>query len=295
MFANRDNRAVAAIVVAAFLYGATFVVIKSALDEIAPMSFVAWRFALATIALGALAIPRGKELWRHGLIAGVFLFAGYSLQTAGLQTTSASNSALITGLYVVFTPLLVAVIVRRIPRAWVIVGAVLAFIGVALLTGVDGLSVSRGNLLTAGCALGFASHIVVVSRHAHLHPVIPYTTIQLLVTAVLAFPAAFFLEDGIQIPSGDVLGALLLTGLGVSVGAFLLQIWAQTVLGASTAAVILSAEPAFGVATAWVVLDERLTVAGWMGAIAILVAIYLVVTNQRDQPSREAEAVTPAH
>jgi drug/metabolite transporter (DMT)-like permease len=83
--------------------------------------------------------------------------------------------------------------------------------------------------------------------------------------------------------------------LGASAGCFVLQIWAQTVVGATTAAVVLAAEPAFAVATAWVVLGERLTLAGWAGAGAIIVAIYLVVTKQTDQASLEAEAVTPAH
>jgi len=74
-----------------------------------------------------------------------------------------------------------------------------------------------------------------------------------------------------------------------------LQIWAQTVVGATTAAVVLAAEPAFAVATAWVVLGERLTVAGWTGAALIIIAIFIVVTKQTDQASIEAEAVTPAH
>jgi drug/metabolite transporter (DMT)-like permease len=81
----------------------------------------------------------------------------------------------------------------------------------------------------------------------------------------------------------------------VTAGAFLLQIWAQTIVGASTAAVVLAAEPAFGVATAWVVLGERLTLGGWVGAGLIVAAIYAVITQQRDVSSRAAEAVTPAH
>jgi drug/metabolite transporter (DMT)-like permease len=74
-----------------------------------------------------------------------------------------------------------------------------------------------------------------------------------------------------------------------------LQIWAQTVVGAETTAVILAAEPAFAIATAWVVLGERLTLAGWVGAALILVAIFVVVTRQTDHASIEAEAVSPAH
>jgi drug/metabolite transporter (DMT)-like permease len=290
-----QNRAIAALLGAAFLFGATFVVVKSALEGMEPIAFVAWRFLIGGLALLTLAIPRGGAIWRHGLLAGLALFAGYALQTAGLQTTSASHSALITGLYIVLTPFLVAIFSKRLPGPWVIVAAVAAFMGVALLTGIDDLTLDTGDLLTLGCALGFALHIVALSRYARFHPVIPFTTVQILVTMALAFPTSALLEGGIALPDRSTWVALAITGLGVTAGAFLLQIWAQTMIGASTAAVVLAAEPAFGVATAWVVLGERLTIGGWLGAGLIVAAIYLVITQQRDVSSRTAEAVTPAH
>ncbi|HUF15267.1 MAG TPA: DMT family transporter [Acidimicrobiia bacterium] len=295
MFAARDNRAILALLGASFLFGATFVVVKSALDEIEPLGFIAWRFAIGAAVLAILAIPRGKALWLHGFLAGLALFAGYALQTSGLVFTSASNSALITGLYVVMTPFLATLFSRRAPSPWVVTGAAAAFGGVALLTGLDGSSLGRGDVLTLGCALAFATHIVVLARYARQHPVIPFTTVQLLVTAGLSLLASWRFEAGPGIPDRSVWGALALTGIGVTVGAFLLQVWAQTVVGSATAAIVLSAEPAFGVATAWVVLGERLSLRGWVGAALIVAAIYVVVTKQRDHASREAEAVTPAH
>jgi drug/metabolite transporter (DMT)-like permease len=294
MFSSDRSRAVLALLVASFVFGATFVVIKSAVEQVAPLTFVAWRFLLGTLVLALFALPRGKEIWWHGTIAGVALFSGYAFQTAGLTETSASNSALITGLYVVITPFLASLFARRNPSWWSVGGAALSFGGLIALTGTDGLSFQRGDLLTLACALSFAFHIVALSRLARHHPVVPFTTVQLAVTAVLAFPAALLVEGPI-LPPGSVWGAILLTGLGASAGCFVLQIWAQTVVGATTAAVVLAAEPAFAVATAWIVLDERLTLAGWAGAAMILVAIYIVVTKQTDRASVEAEAVTPAH
>lgn len=287
-------RAVAALLAASFLFGATFVVIKSALDSTDPLTFVAWRFLIGAGVLAIFAIPKGREIWKHGSLAGVALFAGYALQTAGLALTSASNSALITGLYVVLTPFLVAVFKRRPPSGWVVAAAAGSFVGLFLLTDTDGFSLNGGDLLTLGCAAAFAFHIVALSRYARQHPVVPFTTVQLAVTAVLAFPASWLFE-GSALPPSQAWGAIILTGIGVSVLAFLLQVWAQTVVGASTAAVVLAAEPAFGVATAWVVLEERLDLAGWVGAALIVAAIYVVVTKQRDESSREAEAVTAAH
>lgn len=294
MTGTGNSRAVAALLGASFLFGATFVVIKSALADVEPLTFVAWRFLLGAMALAVFAAPRGRTLWAHGTICGIALFAGYALQTAGLTSTSATNSALITGLYVVLTPFLAALLSRRRPSVWVLMAAGASFLGLILVTGAEEVALSRGDLLTLGCALAFALHIVALSRYARLHPVVPFTTVQLTVTAALAFPLAF-LTEGATLPVPEVWAALALTGLGVSAGAFLLQIWAQTILGAATAAVVLAAEPAFAVATAWVVLGERLEIEGWVGAALIVGAIYLAVTRQRDRASAAAESVTPAH
>lgn len=289
-----SRRAVMALIAASFLFGATFVVVKSALDHIGPLGFVAWRFLLGALVLALFALPRGRAIWKHGAISGTALFAGYALQTAGLELTGAANSALITGLYVVLTPFLAALMARRPPSPWVVGAAFASFAGLWLLTGTDGLSLSRGDLLTLGCALAFALHIISLARYAPGHPVIPFTTVQLAFTAALAFVASILIE-GPSLPPSAALGAIALTGLGVSVGAYVLQVWAQTIVGAETAAIVLAAEPAFGVATAWVVLGERLLLEGWIGAGLIVIAIFVVVTRQRDRASLEAEAVTAAH
>ena len=294
MFKTDRSRAVLALLAASFVFGATFVVVKSAIERIPPISFVAWRFLLGALILSIFAVPRGSKIWLHGSISGVALFAGYALQTSGLAETSASNSALITGLYVVITPLLAALFSRRSPGLWSVGAAALSFVGLVLLTDTDGFRLEGGDLLTLGCAISFALHIVALSRFARHHPVVPFTTVQLAVTSVLAFGLSAVLEVQ-AIPPPSVWGALLITGLGASAGCFVLQIWAQTVVGATTAAVVLAAEPAFAVATAWVVLGERLTLEGWVGAGLILVAIFIVVTMQQDPASLEAEAVSPAH
>jgi drug/metabolite transporter (DMT)-like permease len=201
---------------------------------------------------------------------------------------------LITGLFVIITPILAGVLRRRSPRPWVLVGAVVAFAGVVLLTARDGVRLETGDLLTLGAAFSFAGHIVALARLAPRHPVVPFTAGQLLVTAALAFPAATIIE-GLAVPTSREVPALLITGIGVSAGAFLLQIWAQTVIGPSMTGVLLALEPAFGVATAAVVLGERLTPGGWLGAALIIAAIYVVITQGEEETEIEAEAVSPAH
>lgn len=283
-----------ALLVASFVFGATFVVIKTAVEDFPPVAFVAWRFLLGAVALSLFAFPRGKQIWLHGSIAGLALFSGYALQTSGLAFTGAANSALITGLYVVITPFLSALFARRPPSWWIIAAAALSFAGLILLTGTNDLDFQRGDLLTLGCSFSFAFYILALARFARHHPVVPFTTVQLAVTAALAFPVSYAIESP-GLPPSTVWGALALTAFGVSAGAYILQIWAQTIVGANTTAVVLAAEPAFGVATAWVVLGERLTLAGWGGALLILVAIYIVITKQTDPAAIEAESVTPAH
>lgn len=223
-----------------------------------------------------IGVPRGMRVWRDGAVAGSLLFVGYSLQTAGLVTTGASNSALITGLFIIFTPLLAALLYRRSPSLGIAAAALLAFAGVVFLTYRPETALVRGDLLTVGAALAFAGHIIALDRLASRHSLLPFTAVQLLVTGLLAFPLAAITE-GVPLPGRRELPAILITALGVSIGGYLLQLWAQTIISPSRTAILLALEPAFAVATAAVVLDERLTTAGWVGAGLIMAAILLVI------------------
>lgn len=174
-----------------------------------------------------------------------------------------------------------------------VVGAVIAFLGVMALTARPGVELVPGDLLTVGAAFAFAGHIVALARFASRHPVVPFTACQLLVTSGLAFVTSTVLE-GWQVPTSRQVPSLLITAIAVSAGAYLLQIWAQTVIGPARTGILLALEPTFGVATAAVVLDERLTPRGWVGAALIVGAIYLVITRGEDPSEIEAEAMSPA-
>jgi drug/metabolite transporter (DMT)-like permease len=183
---------------------------------------------------------------------------------------------------------------RRAPSPWVVVGTVIAFIGLALLTIQDGLELGTGDLLTVGCAVGFAGHIVYLSKSASRHPVVPFTAVQLTVCAALGLFSSLLFEGPVT-PGREQWAAIALTGVGVSAGAFILQVWAQTRLGPSTTATILTMEPVFGVLAGAVVLSERLTVRGWIGAAVIFGAIQLVLRRGADQTSLQAESISQAH
>jgi len=272
------------------------VVIKGAIATLPPFAFVGWRFLLGAVLLFVIAFPRDRTVWRDGVIAGAFLFIGYAAQTSGLASTTASNSGLITGLYVVFTPLLAAALRRTSPPVATVAGATLSIVGLALLTVGDGFRLHPGDALTVVCAIAFAAHIVTLSRYAHRHGVVEFTGVQLFVTAIAALIASVLVE-GFPVPSREVIGALLVTGLVISGGAFLLQVGAQTVIGPSRTAIVLGLEPVFAAATAAVVLGERLDGRGWLGAAAIMAGIYVVLTFTPPELEdlTSAEAISEAH
>ena len=124
--------------------------------------------------------PHGRSVWVDGLLAGIFLFIGFASQTAGLESTTASNSGLITGLYVVFTPLLAAAVRRKPPAISTVSGAALSVVGLGMLTIGAGFGLNGGDLLTVVCAIAFAAHIVLLSRFAPRHSVIPFTATNFL-------------------------------------------------------------------------------------------------------------------
>ena len=184
-----------ALVAAAFFFGVTFPLVHDALEDVTPFAYLVLRFGVAVLALGPFAIAivrrRGDDrrlLVRVGLVAGLLMFGGYATQTVGLQYTTPSTSAFITGLYVMFTPFVEAVIRRAWPGPRIFVSAVLATVGLYLLTGADLGGIGRGELLTLACAFLFAIWIVYQGAYAaRLHP-IPFTTMQMVTLVVVGAP-----------------------------------------------------------------------------------------------------------
>jgi drug/metabolite transporter (DMT)-like permease len=290
----RTSLAVLSLAIAAFLFGATFVVVKDAVTALPPLGFVGWRFTIGAAVLLAVSRPRTRQVATAGIIAGLWLFAGYAFQTKGLVTTTASNSGLVTGLYVVFTPLLAAAVRRHHPRPLVVTGALVAFCGLAVLTVSSAFSLRTGDLWTIACAVAFAGHIVYLSRVTHRYPVVALTGVQLAVAGVLGLASSAVFED-FTVPGSESVTALLVTGIVVSAGAFLLQVWSQTVLGPSRTALILALEPAFAALTGAVVLGERLGRRGGVGAALILAGIYVVLVATGPEDDLEAESLSAAH
>lgn len=265
-----------ALVSAAFLFGVTFPLVHDALDDVTPFAYLVARFAIAILVLApfAIAIARRRHddrrvLVRVGIVAGVLLFGGYATQTVGLQYTSPATSAFVTGLYVMFTPMVEALVRRAWPPRPVVGSALLATVGLYLLTGAD-VHLGRGELLTLACAVSFAIWIVYQGRYAaRLHP-IPFTTLQMCTLVVIGVPA--MARQGVGDLTGLAWFAIAFTGIACSAVALSLQLWGQKRIPPTRAALILLSEPVFaGVAS---FLDgERLGAVEWLGAAVILAAI----------------------
>ncbi len=245
-------------------WGVMFVVVQDALQRADPLSFLALRFGVGAVAASLIA---GRKLWhgptlRAGALLGLFLFAGFALQTFGLVDTTPSRSAFITGLSVVLVPLVSIVLLRRTPKAPAWVGVALAVAGMYVLTGgfsdPGGAHVLRGDLLTLGCALLFSIHITLTERFAQRLNATAVVAVQLWVTAALSALCLPFTAPRVEW-TGELMVALLVCGVFASAGAISVQTWAQARTTAIRAALIFSLEPVFATLYSVVMGRELLT------------------------------------
>jgi len=274
-----------ALITATIMYGATFKIVQDALEHVTPVGFILLRFIVGTIALVPFALQRDwrragasttkRDFWLAAVAFGLVGFAGYWLQNAGLERTTTSNSAFITGLFVVFTPLVETVVTRRAPSANVLVAVAVSAVGLFLLTGAN-FSLGAGDALTLCGALMFAIWIFLGSTLSQRFDPVALTAAQMSVLVVCAVPVVFF--TGIGEITSDVLFAAAFTGIMCSAVAFTLQLWGQRSLEPSRAAVILLFEPVVAGFVGYLV-GERLGVEGYVGALVIFGGILIAESH----------------
>jgi drug/metabolite transporter (DMT)-like permease len=270
------------LVAIAMIWGATFVLVKRALEDVSTLLFLTLRFAAASAALifvfrKQLRSSQLAPALRGGLLAGACLFAGYVLQTFGLKYTSASKTGFITGLYIPLVPLLSSLIYRKLPQLAELAGVAIAFVGLTLMTVERNLlSISRGDLLVAGCAVAYAFHILVLGRFSKLADAGALAMIQIATAAVLS-SATFWWTEPVRIRwSRDLWIALAVTSLLATALAFAVQTWAQRWSSPTRTALIFSTEPVFAWATSYVLAGELLSRRATVGAALILSGILMV-------------------
>lgn len=275
-----------ALVAATAVWGSTFVVTKQSLHEIAPPTFLTWRFGIAAVVLVAMRPGRVLALSsrerRHGLVLGLLLGSGFLLQTIGLQSTSSGVSGFLTGTAVILTPVAAAALFseRVGPAGWAAVGV--AALGVVLVAGGGSLTLSPGALLTLAGALCFTGHITGLSQWATKDNAYGITALSVSVAAAACGVAAAFAGDLTLPPTGLAWGAVLYLALAATCVGFLVQAWAQSALTATAAAVIMTMEPLFAAVFGGVVAGELLTVTGWVGGGLIVASMFVAELGPRN-------------
>jgi drug/metabolite transporter (DMT)-like permease len=257
------------LVVVTAVWGWTFVLVKDAITQYPTLPFLQIRFVLAFIVMVVLVhrLPSRRELW-VGVVIGAVLAAGYLLQTVGMETTSPGNAGLITGLFVVFTPMIDRIFGVALHRRTAI-AVICALIGTVMLTG--GLSgMGMGDLLVLGCSVMFALHIVLLSRWSPGLSAAPIAMVQ-MGTAALLFSVGGSAQ--LRMPSAGIWLAIVVTGVFASALAYYIQTWAQAHLAATRTAVILTMEPAWALAASIILAGQRLGVLQAAGAALVLTAI----------------------
>jgi drug/metabolite transporter (DMT)-like permease len=293
------------------VWGSTFVVVKGALADATPAAFNAVRMTLAFAVLGVAyhRYWRAIRRWQvgAGAVVGLCLAVGYQFQTTGLARTTPSKSAFITGLMVVLVPLLSTIPGLRPPGSrrpgWnAFLGAALAFVGIVLLTAPaaalasgpvslsgqaahllpDMSSINLGDVLTLGCAVGFAFHCLALS---HVSPRIGFQPLALMQVGFCALFMALSLPliEHPQIAwTPRVIAALCVCAVFSTAVAFSVQSWVQSVLPPTHTALLLTLEPVFAWITSFLVMGERLGLRPASGALLILAGIAL--TELMPQP-----------
>jgi drug/metabolite transporter (DMT)-like permease len=268
------NRAEAALLSMTLIWGGTFPIVKMGMEYVSPVLLVAIRFSLGTIILLAFfrkrIFPLPPEAVAKGSVLALFLFLGFVAQNIGLTITTASKSAFITGLMVLFVPLLQFIIEKRAPKIGNIAGILVVVGGLWLLSSPEGSTLNAGDALTLVCAVLFAVYIVYLDVISREMTSMQLAFMQMAATTVYAVIAALTFESMyFSYTVRSIAGLLYLTLL-----ATLLTTWGQTRFQRDTtptrAAVIFSMEPVVAAILSYFILGEMLGTAGMIGGALII-------------------------
>ena len=260
------------------VWGSTFVLIKDVVGRMPVADFLAVRFLIgAGVMLALFARPvwrLGRQQLVRGLLLGALYGAGQLLQTWGLALIAPSVSGFVTGMYVVFTPILAVLLLRRRMPAVTWLAVALSTAGLALLS-LNGLSVDLGVWLTLASAVLYALHIVGLGQWSRPGEAFGMSAVQMLAIAAVCLLATAP-HGPVWPPDRNAWLAILYMALIAGAGAMLMQTWAQSHLPATRAAIVMTTEPVF--AAAFAVLFGT-DVLGWrmlVGGALVLAAMYLV-------------------
>ena len=271
----------------AAVWGSSFVVMKDSLERQNVFSFLSSRFILAALLMvmykpGVFRGLTRKFIYR-GIIAGILLGGGYIFQTYGLTKTTVSNTGFITGLYLVFTPLISLIILKRhvLKIQWLAV--VIATIGLFFIS-YNGVTIGLGEILVLVSAFIYGAHFVALGEWSDGKNTYALTFIQ--VATVAALTSIFAFKDGFQVaPDSTVWLAILYTAFFATFIGFLIQTKAQSVMSATVASVLLATETPFAVFFGLYFHDDPLTLRIITGGLLVIAAMALVIWSDNKKTS----------
>jgi len=290
-FLSKARQAELSLIAVTAVWGLTFSMVKESLETIPPFLFMSYRFILAFLVLAVVCGRRMARIDRRtaaaGILLGIFLYAAYSFQTFGLEHTTAGNAGFITGLFVVFVPILSIFILHKRPSNRAVFSVVLATIGLALLSLQPGTGVNVGDVLVLACAFMYSLHIIYMDRFVQLYDILLLTLIQMGVVAVLQAGSALIFEDFVLPSGGYVWLTIIVCGIFASALAFFVQAWAQRQISPVRTSVVLIMEPVFSVVFGFFLLGETLRWRGWLGC-GLMLAAMLITELKPERKNRQA-------
>ena len=278
-------------------WGATFVITDEALKEMAPFTLNGYRFLVACLStyLMIFIISRYNKYeisnitkleFIGGLVCGLFLFLGYSLQNFGLfgevdsidGAATPTNSAFVTSVSVVLVPLFLVLTGRQKISVSIWYSVFLALIGLMMLLNPFESGFVKGDILTFGCAIFFACHIIAQDNYVKKDiNIFRFFLVQIGLASILSFICGFAFEINHQptIWSNTVINAILINGIIATTFAIMIMVWAQRIVTPSQTAIFFSLEPLFAALFSWIYIGEKLSLLGWAGGLTIIFAILL--------------------
>lgn len=278
------------------IWGSTFAITKSALESVSPFLYTSIRFSCAAFLLGAIfyrqVLSISRSVLLKGGILGMLLFVGFVLQTQGLQFTTASKSAFITGLLVVLTPIFQILIERRPPKVGNMIGVLLVTAGLYFLTSPRGAEFNIGDLLTLGCAICFALYIVYLDVFSKDLNAVHLTFAQFAVCAIAGLFCLLLFEEIRWKPEPSLFAALAYLSVFATVIALFVQTKYQKETTPTRAAIIFAVEPVFAAAFAYFTLGEMLGTLGIMGGGLIVAGLLVSELSDLLFPSPQEKSPT---
>lgn len=277
---SKIRLAVIALLFVGFVWGAAFVLMKDAIVLQPYMDFLATRFTIAALAMILLRPVVSLKFeagdLKYGGLIGVVLAFGYITQTIGLELTTAATSGFLTGLYVVFTPLIAWLFVRRKISGKVAIGVLFSIVGMAIFSGAaTSTEFQVGQIWLVVCAVLYAVHILLLGHYGQTRNSYRFAMLQIAAVAIVTW--GFALVDGYQPPPNlEVWFAVLFTALLSTVLAFWIQTWAQTLLDPARVALLITSEVIFTALLAIGLGQEPLTLAIVVGGGMMLTAMLIV-------------------